>query len=144
MFAWSSFDTKVVCTLIKTSSWCQLWLGWKVYWKHQFFVKQRSCKHCFKNEWILVEGWNFNLISFPVDRCKKLSYWKRHDLKKYSNYLILLTLGAVHKVRHHFRGEMGWQIEDTWGREGSREVTSLFSTFLETGKLTFHGFYEVE
>ena len=34
-------------------------LGWKLWWKYLLFcVKQRSCKHCFKNEWTLVNNFN--------------------------------------------------------------------------------------
>ena len=42
-------------TFTKTFSWCQLWLGWKVWWKYHFFVKQRLCIHCFKSEWTSSE-----------------------------------------------------------------------------------------
>ena len=53
---------------------------------------------------VLVQGWNFNPISFPVDRCKKPSYWKRWS----STLIILFCLNLGPSIKYVTTLEGKW------------------------------------
>ena len=79
----------------------QLMLVWlcKILWKYLVFINWRSCKHCFKNEWILVGIWfqgsprkedlKCYHIAWPVETLVWANWWKKILLHNVSGYLIL-------------------------------------------------------